>query len=85
MNVLVRGALYIFNTFQSFNFLNEFIEPGNAAYSHYQVALEQATAGIDGDVAQDGVAFFVNHRGDVGHDADVVMAHNLQRGGKLLA
>jgi len=41
--------------------------------------------GVDADAAQGDGWFLGNHRGDVGHDADVVVAHHLQGNGVVRA
>jgi len=46
-----------------------------------ELAFEQAVVRVDADAAQGDGRLFGNHRSDVGHDADVVVAHHLQGDG----
>ena len=71
-------ADYIFDAFDCFDFLDEGGELAVVADTDHKITLEHAVVGVDGDVAKHGVRLFRDDRGDVGYDADVVVAYYAQ-------
>ena len=79
------GAFYAFHPFDSGNFLHQPLKSGVIGHSYDEMPLKKSVVGIYCDIAQACFLLFGNDRGDIGNDADVVVAEHTERGREKVA